>query len=124
MTGKTNAMQYMILIYDSEQAWSALPEAEIHRILGEFMRYTQEITDAGIVRANGRLAPVGSATTLRGNGGKVVTTDGPFAETKEQLGGFYLIEVANLDEALRWAERCPGVAIGSVEVRPMFEMPD
>jgi hypothetical protein len=116
-------MQYLILIYDDEQSWAKMPEAQSQRMVADFMQYTKDIDAAGVIRGKGRLAPTRSATTIRSRGGKVTTTDGPFAETKEQLGGFYLIEVDNLDEALKWAQRCPGTTIGSIEVRPLWQPP-
>jgi hypothetical protein len=85
------------------------------------MDFTQELISAGCMRAGSELAPIGSATTLRVRNGKSVTTDGPFAETKEQLGGYYIIDVADLDQALAWAAKCPGAWVGSVEIRPLVD---
>jgi hypothetical protein len=116
-------MQYMVLIYDSEAAWAELPPQEAEKLFGAYMEYTQQMAKAGVLRAGEALKPVNTATTVRLRAGKVTTVDGPFAETKEQLGGFYLIEVESLDEALKWAAKCPGVAIGSIEVRPVSPTP-
>ena len=112
-------MQYMILIYDDEKAWATLSEAEAGKIFGAYMEYSKELAKAGVLRGGASLQPTHTATTLRMKGGKVATTDGPFAETKEQLGGYYLIDVPNLDEALRWAGKCPGIHGGSIEVRAL-----
>ena len=116
-------MQYMILIYDSEKAWADLTKADSDKMHAEYMSYTQEMVKAGVMRAGDALKPTTTATTVRVRGGKTLTTDGPFAETKEQLGGYYLIDVPNLDEALRWAAKCPGAIHGTCEVRPLNEVP-
>ena len=112
-------MEYMILIYADEKAWAAMDETQLKAAYGEYMAYTQELMQAGVLRAGSELKPVSTATTVRVRGGKVLATDGPFAETKEQLGGYYLIDVPNLDEAVRWAAQCPAANGGSVEVRPL-----
>jgi hypothetical protein len=112
-------MQYMILIYGDEQAWVSMPDAARRGVYAAHEAYAQRLVQAGVLRGGSELAPTTSATTLRVRGGKVLQTDGPFAETREQLGGYYLVEVADLDEALRWARECPGVADGSIEVRPL-----
>jgi hypothetical protein len=85
----------------------------------EYGAYTQDLIKAGVMKGGSELKPVATATTVRIRGGKVLTTDGPFAETKEQLGGYYLIDVPNLDEAVKWGSKCPGAKTGSVEVRPL-----
>ena len=116
-------MRYMFLIYDAEAEWSRLSEAEQGRVMHEYRDFTEAIVKSGHLRAGDQLAPTASATTLRLEGGKLATTDGPFAETKEQLGGYYLIEARDLDEALSLAQRIPSLRIGgSVEVRPIVEM--
>ncbi|HYD80115.1 MAG TPA: YciI family protein [Paucimonas sp.] len=113
-------MEYMILIYGDEKAWNSLPEEKIQQIYADYGRYTEELSQAGVMRGGSELAPVHSATTVRLKDGKVVCTDGPFAETKEQLGGYYIIEVANIDEAIKWAAKCPSAQIGSsIEIRPL-----
>lgn len=107
-------MKYAILIYDDEAKWTENPD------LAPWMEYTQALMDAGVLRGGEALEPTATATTVRLVDGKVVTTDGPFAETKEQLGGFYLIECAHLDEAIAWAGKIPSADRGSVEVRPIM----
>ena len=117
-------MRYMCLIYSDEGWRDSLSENEGKQVLQEFLEFTQSVVRSGHHRAGDRLAPTSAATTIRARGGKVVTTDGPFAETKEQLGGYYILEASNLDEALRMAERIPTVRLGgAVEVRPIMEMP-
>ena len=119
-------MQYMILIYGDEKNFASLaanPEAQ-QQMYAAYTQYNQDLRGAGVLRSGGELNPTATATTVRVRGGKTVTTDGPFAETKEQLGGYYLIEVANLDEAVRWAARCPAAQGGSIEVRPQGVTPD
>ncbi|APR74734.1 PhnB protein [Minicystis rosea] len=113
-------MQYMILIYDDESVWANMPEAQSGQLFGEYRTYTEEMAKAGVLRSGDALKPVATATTVRVREGKTLTTDGPFAETKEQLGGYYLIDVPNLEEALKWAAKCPSAKIGSIEVRPVM----
>jgi hypothetical protein len=113
-------MQYMILIYDNEKAWETMPESAGKEIFGAYMAYTEEMAKAGVLRAGDALKPTATATTIRVRDGKTLKTDGPFAETKEQLGGYYLIEVPNLEEALKWAAKCPSAKVGSIEVRPIM----
>ena len=112
-------MQYMILIYSDEKAWAGMPEAEMHAAFAEYMNYSVEMGAAKVSLGGASLQPVATATTVRVSNGKTVTTDGPFAETKEQLGGYYIIDVPNLDDAIKWAAKCPGAAHGCVEVRPL-----
>lgn len=114
-------MQYMLLIYGDEGVWANLPKDELAKGYQAYMDYTAEIAASGCLCGGSELKPVATATTVRVAKGKVVTTDGPFAETKEQLGGYYLIDVPSLDEALKWAAKCPGAWGGSVEVRPLAE---
>lgn len=113
-------MQYLVLIYDDEKVWNDMPQEQSQKLFGDYMAYTQEMSKAGVLRGGDALKPVATATTVRIRGGKTLTTDGPFAETKEQLGGYYLIDVANLEEALKWAAKCPSAAFGSIEVRPVM----
>ncbi len=117
-------MEYMILIYADERAWANLDEKQLKAAYGEYMSYTQDLIKAGVLKGGSELKPVSTATTVRVRGGKVLTTDGPFAETKEQLGGYYLVEVANLDEAVHWASKCPGATHGTCEVRPLNPSPE
>ena len=116
-------MQYMLLIYSDEKSWANMPEAEMKKMYAAYGTYTQELIASGAMRGGSELAPIATATTVRLRNGKVATTDGPFAETKEQLGGYYIIEVPNLDEAIKWASRIPSAANGSIEVRPLVVGP-
>jgi hypothetical protein len=116
-------MQYLLLIYEEEKAWNALSEAERGKIYGEYMSFTGEIKSSGHWKGGAPLQPIHTATTVRVRDGKVSTTDGPFAETREQLGGFYLVEAKDLDEATRLAARIPGAKLGSIEVRPVLPIP-
>ena len=112
-------MHYLILIYGDEKVWNSMPPEEAQKEFAAYGAYTHELIAAGVSRGGAALAPVGTATTVQVAGGKTTTTDGPFAETKEQLGGYYHIEVADLDAALKWAAKCPGARHGCVEVRPL-----
>ena len=116
-------MQYMLLIYSDDKAWANLPKEEMGSMYQAYMNFTKEIVASGAMRGGSELKPITTATTVRVRNGKTVNTDGPFAETKEQLGGYYLIEVPSLDEALKWAAKCPGSWGGSIEVRPLQENP-
>ena len=118
-----STQQYMILIYENEQAWAEMTEEESRRAFGEYMAYSDAMAAAGVMRSGAPLHPTSSATTVRLRDGKLTTTDGPFAETREQLGGYYVIEAADLDAALGWAARCPAARGGSVEVRPVMAVP-
>ena len=111
-------MQYMLLIYSEEGNFAKMSQEEIGALMGAYGAYTAEITGAGVVVSSNRLQSIANATTVRGQ----EIHDGPFAETKEQLGGYYLIEAPDLDAALEWAKKCPGSARGCVEVRPIFAM--
>ena len=115
-------MQYMLLIYDAEKTWEDMPEAEKNRLFGEYMQFTNDIKASGHFIAGDALQPVRTATSVRVRSGKTQTTDGPFAETREQLGGYYLVDAANLDEAIGIAARIPGARMGSIEVRPIQKM--
>lgn len=115
------AMQYLILIYGDETRFAMMqddPEV-IKKIYEAYGQYTGELRAAGVLRGGAELKLTDTATTVRVKNGKTVTTDGPFAETKEQLGGYYLVDVANLDEAVKWAAKCPSAIDGSIEVRPL-----
>jgi hypothetical protein len=113
-------MEYMLLCYANEKGWNALPEAERGKVMDEYGAWTQDIVASGHYRAGAKLRPTSATTTLREKDGKRVTTDGPFAETKEQLGGFHLIECRDLDEAISIAGRIPTLRFGgTVEVRPV-----
>jgi len=116
-------MQYLCLIYEDEKVWEKLPPAESEKIIGQFHDYTAAIKRSGHYVGGNALAPTNTATTVRVRQGKLATTDGPFAETKEQLGGYYLLQARDLNEAIQLASRIPGAHFGSVEVRPVMEMP-
>jgi hypothetical protein len=114
-------MKYMLLIYEREADWDALTEAEQRAEMGEYDRFSDDIRTTGNYLAQvppAPLAPTTTATTVRVRDGKTMLTDGPFAETREQFGGFYIVEAANADEAIALAARIPGARRGSVEVRP------
>jgi len=113
-------MQYLLLIYDTEKTWATMSEAERTKIHGEYMTFTSEIKASGHHRAGDALQPTHTATTVRVRGGKAATTDGPFAETREQLGGYYLVEAKDLDEATKIAARIPSAKLGAIEVRPVM----
>ena len=112
-------MQYLLLINDDESHWGKMPEDERNAIYAEYGQYTEELQSRGILVGANQLQPAGTATVVHVEDGKTLTTDGPFAETKEVLGGYYLIDVETLDEALDWAARIPGAAHGTIEVRPV-----
>jgi len=114
-------MKYLCLIYDEEKKLNAMPQAESDTFMGEYFAFTEDIRNSGHLVHGEALHPVASATTIRVRNGKLGTTDGPFAETKEQLGGFYLIEAKDLNEAIQVAARIPSARIGSVEVRPVMD---
>lgn len=113
-------MQYLLLIYSDEKIGANMGEAERQQLTADYMAYTQKLITAGVMRAGDALLPTSSATTVRVRGKETLTTDGPFAETKEALGGYYLVDVENLDEALKWAARIPSAKYGSIEVRPIL----
>jgi hypothetical protein len=117
-------MRYMLLIYGDESRWGNMSEAEAEADMGKWFGYTQELRDAGVSPHGEALQPTSTATCVRDSGGEPMVTDGPFAETREQLGGYYLLEVADLDEAIKWAHKCPGAANGTIELRPIVEFPD
>jgi hypothetical protein len=116
-------MQYLLLIYENEAAFGKLSEAEQGKIFGEYMDYSNRIRKSGHYVGGEALQPTSSATTVRVKNGKTVTTDGPFAETREQLGGFYMVEAKDLDEAIKLATGIPAVRSGSIEVRPIMPTP-
>ena len=116
-------MRFLLLMYREERIWDAKPEAERVAIRQQAIDASQPLRERGVFLVGDPLLPTSTAVTVRLAGGKPVATDGPFAETKEQLGGYYIVEAANLDEALSIASRVPAVqAGGAVEVRPIREM--
>jgi hypothetical protein len=115
-------MQYILLIYENEAEAKGRSKEDGQRIYGEYMAFTASVKESGHMRAGEPLESSSTATTVRVKGGKTVRTDGPFAETREQLGGFYVVEAKDLDEAVGIAARIPASKTGSVEVRPIMKM--
>ena len=115
-------MRYLALIYEDEHIWERMPKNEAEKIFEEYFSFTDEIKKSGHHLGGEPLQPTGTATTVRVRNGKISTTDGPFAETKEQLGGFYLLEARDLNEAIQVAAKIPGARLGSIEVRPVMEV--
>ena len=116
-------MKYLLLIYENEADFANLSEEQGNKIFAEYMDYTKGIKKQGNYIGGEALQPIATATTVRQRNGKTLTTDGPFAETKEQLGGYYLVEAKDLDEAIRLAGGIPAVRTGSIEVRPIMPTP-
>ena len=114
-------MKFLLLLYGDESRWADASPEDVQQVMNAYDAFTREVTEAGAMVAGEGLQPTSTATTARMKGGEVVLSDGPFAETREQLGGFYLLECADLDEAVRWASKVPGVYEGSVEVRPVVD---
>ena len=112
-------MKYLCLIYDDETIWERMPKEQLDGIMGEFRTFTQDIKRSGHMVGGEQLQPTSAATTVRVRDGRTVVTDGPYAETKEQLGGYYEIEARDLNEAIQVASRIPSARLGSVEVRPI-----
>jgi hypothetical protein len=112
-------MQYLLLIYANEAAFAALPNDQMEQMRTDYFTYTNDITASGNYIGGNPLMPTSTATTVRIRDGKRSVTDGPFAETKEQLGGYYLVEAKDLDEATEIASRIPGAKMGTIEVRPV-----
>ncbi len=111
-------MKYLLLIYGDEKQFASIPASELPAIHQAYGKVTQELAQCGALQASEALQPTATATTVRVQAGKTLTTDGPFAETKEQLGGFYLIQAPDLDAAIAWAAKIP-TGSGCVEVRPV-----
>ena len=116
-------MKYMLLCYDDEKAWEEAGEGVLQEAMQEAVRLTHEIHAKGQYIEAAPLEPSSMAATVRVRSGQVQVTNGPFAETREVLGGYYIINVDNLDEAIRIAERHPGARLGAVEIRPVLEIP-
>jgi len=115
-------MKYLLLIYDEERIWSKMSEAERKAIMGEFMQFTNGLRETGHYKSGSQLQQTPAAKSVRVRDGKQLVTDGPFAETREQLGGYILIEAKNMEEAVEIAARVPSAKFGTVEVRPQVEM--
>jgi hypothetical protein len=117
-------MKYTLMIYDDEKdGWTKLSPAEQQQLIGEYRQFTQQIKASGQFVAGEQLHPTSAATSVRVRNGQRVVTDGPFAETSEQLGGYYLIDARNLDEAIDVAGRIPSARLGTIEIRPVVEAP-
>ncbi len=115
-------MRYMLLIYTNEATDPAPGQAGFDEMMAGYGAFTQEIQSNGAFLAADPLQPIATATTVRVRGGKTLMSDGPFAETKEQLGGYYILECKNIDEAVAYAAKIPGALHGSIEVRPVLDM--
>jgi hypothetical protein len=115
-------MQYMLLIATSETVEATMDQTTLSEIIAAYGPYTDAMIDAGVLVAGQRLRDSTTATTVSIRDGKTSVLDGPYADTKEQLGGFYIIEVPDLDTAISWAARCPSAHIGSIEVRSIWPM--
>lgn len=116
-------MQYILMLYTEETGWSRLTQAEQQNAMAAYNAFTEALTKAGALKAVDRLQPASTATTVRIANGKSQVLNGPYADSKEQLGGYYIIEVPDLDAALSWAARCPAASHGIVEVRPLWATP-
>lgn len=112
-------MQYLLLIYEAESRWNAIPDGDKQKIYKRYMDLVGDLQKGSKYIGGHQLQPISTATTVRVRNGKQTVTDGPFAETKEQLGGYFLVEAKDLDEALAIAARIPGAEVGSIEVRPV-----
>jgi len=115
-------MKYILLIHGNEQALARRSEAEIKQVVGQHMKVAQDLRAAGKMVASERLRPQAEATRIRVKAGQPQLTDGPFAETKEVIGGFYLVDCPSKEEAIEWASKLPIVEEGFIEVRPVWEM--
>ena len=113
-------MKYMLLIYNNEASFQSRSKAEVDRIMAAYGAYVDAVKQAGVAAGMDRLQPSTTASTVRLVNGKTQVLDGPYAETKEQLGGYFVIDVPDLDAALAWAARCPGASHGTIEVRPIW----
>jgi hypothetical protein len=114
-------MKYILMDYVREEGWPKLTKAEKEHWLGAYLAYTEAMKKAGVLRGSTGLQPSSAATTVRVVNGKTQVLDGPYADSKEQLGGFHIVDVADLDAALSWAARCPTALHGVVEVRPLMD---
>ena len=121
-------MRYLLLIYDEQSAATdpaapAPSEDDVTKVMGDYAAFTKELRDRGVFEAGEALQSVASASTVRLREGQTLITDGPFMETKEALGGFYMLNCRDLDEALEFAAKCPAAQFGSIEVRPIWDVP-
>jgi hypothetical protein len=116
-------MQYMLMLFAPESGWSEMTQAQQEQAMGAYTAYTESLKNAGVLTGVNRLQPTSTATTVRVANGKSQVLDGPYADSKEQLGGYYIIDVPDLDAAISWANRCPAASHGVVEVRPLWSKP-
>jgi hypothetical protein len=114
-------MRYLLLIYGDESQYGQMSEAELEADMEKWREYTSALMAAGASPGGEALQSTSTATSVRDDNGNPLVTDGPFAETREQLGGYYVLDVENLDEAIKWAHRCPGSKVGTIELRPIQE---
>jgi hypothetical protein len=119
---RETTMQYLLMIYGNEARMAAAPTEAVTQMSAAYVAYTEALKKAGAYVGGERLKPVQTATTVRIAEGKTKVLDGPYADTKEQLGGYYVIEAADMDAAISWAARCPGASTGTMEVRPIWPM--
>ncbi len=115
-------MQYLLLLYADESQFTRMPPDQAEKALGEYTKFTQDTRASGHLLGSNRLRPIANTTQVRVRDGKTQLIDGPFAEAREQLGGYFLIEAKDLDEATKVAARCPGARHGVIEVRPIWQM--
>ena len=115
-------MQYLLMLHAEEAGWDRMTKEQQQQGYAAYMAYTEALKQAGALRGSNRLQPSSAATTVRVANGKSQVLDGPYADSKEQLGGYFLIDVPDLDAALSWAARCPATGHGVVEVRPIWDM--
>ena len=115
-------MQYLLMLYANEAGWSNMTKDQQQQGMAAYTAYTEALKKAGVWKGSNRLQPINSATTVRVTDGKSQVLDGPYIDSKEQLGGYYLIDVPDLDSAISWAARCPSASHGTVEVRPVWAM--
>ena len=113
-------MKYILLIYGDERVWESMSQEEMAAVYAGHRAYGEAMRQAGVMEGGSELKPVATATSIRFTNGKSKTVDGPFAETKEQLAGYYVINVDDLEQAIAWAEKMPGMTAGTVEIRPMM----
>jgi hypothetical protein len=114
-------MRYLLLIYGDESTYANMSEEELQADMQKWWEYDAALKEAGATPGGEALQPTATATSVRDDNGSPLVTDGPFAETREQLGGYYVLDVENLDEAIKWAHRCPGAKSGTIELRPIQE---
>ncbi len=114
-------MRYLLMIYSPESYYQTLDDEAMGELMGGYEAFTSDLVASGAMVGSERLQPTPTATSVRVRDGKTATTDGPFAETKEALGGYYLIDVPDLDEAIAWAAKIPSATYGSIEIRPIWE---